>query len=855
MSHLLICGAAGYTNLGDDAILWGMVTQLRAVVGGREIRVVGGPELESLTTPLGAAAISYEDPEEVARGIEGADLVVLGGGGMLYDVGYDASLARFLGDLPDRPWLYELARIAAAARAAGKPVMVYGMGVGPLLTEAGQRVARFIADQASAVTVRDEGSAGLLVACGVARTRVQVAGDPAAGLTAGPAEAAEALLGQIGVAEAPRPWVAMNVRPWYRFGGIEEGPAEAREQFVERLAAVVRGVRGQLGGTALLIPFQRLRDDDRETMGQVLEAAGEKAGAMVVKPRLTPPLAVGLLKRCDVMVGMRLHSLLLAVDAGLPFAAVSYAPKVTEFVRAVRMTEHLHAVDDLDPAAVLQSCKVLLTHAREVQEVLAERSMEMRGAAGISAQLAASVLENAGAARVASVPAATAAKSTGAIRVLMQIRPDYREAPGGDVVQLEEMMPYLREAGVTAELTGEEAPDLSPYDLVHAINLDRPEESYRHCLNAVRQGKPVVVSTVHDDLSELLEWSDTDYWKLPAPEEGLPRAQPAPPPDPIERRKRARRNQQRQAIIDWATVYLPNARVNAQYLHEAFGMDVSRAVVVPNGVREIFFEASPEAFAEKYGLRDFVLCVGRVESKKNQLSLVAAMRGTGIPLVIVGRPNPEAYRQLCRRYADDNVRFIDSLSEEELASAYAAAKVHALVSWIELPGLTTLEAGAAGCNIVTTDRGSPPEYLRGMAWYCEPGRVESIRAAVLAAYEAPRSEEVRRQLRQHCTWRLAAERTVEGYRLALALEAGRTEGQRLEATLEATRRHADWLARLAADREYEARRYREWGEDVESELKRLQEEFRQVTSRRLHRWSAGVASGVWRVLRALGVKR
>jgi len=371
----------------------------------------------------------------------------------------------------------------------------------------------------------------------------------------------------------------------------------------------------------------------------------------------------------------------------------------------------------------------------------------------------------------------------------------------------------------------------------------------------VRQGKPVVVSTVHDDLSELLEWSDTSYWELPAPEEGLPRAQPAPPPDPIERRKRALRNQQRQAIIDWATVYLPNAQVNAQYLQEAFGMEVSRAVVVPNGVREIFFEASPKAFEEKYGLRDFVLCVGRVESKKNQLGLVAAMRGTGIPLVIVGRPNPEVYRELCRRYADDNVRFIDSLGEEELASAYAAAKVHALVSWVELPGLTTLEAGAAGCNIVTTDRGSPPEYLRGMAWYCEPGRIESIRAAVLAAHEAPRSEDLRRHLRQHCTWPLAAERTVEGYRLALALEAGRTEGQRLETTLEATRRHADWLARLAADREYEARRYREWGEDVEGELKRLQEEFRQVTSRRLHRWSAGVASGVWRVLRALGVKR
>jgi hypothetical protein len=69
------------------------------------------------------------------------------------------------------------------------------------------------------------------------------------------------------------------------------------------------------------------------------------------------------------------------------------------------------------------------------------------------------------------------------------------------------------------------------------------------------------------------------------------------------------------------------------------------------------------------------------------------------------------------------------------------------------------------------------------------------------------------------------------------------------------RQHADLLARAAADREYEARQMREWGETVEGELKKLQEEFRQVTSRRLHRWSAAAARAGWGILRALGVKR
>ena len=89
MSHLLICGAAGYTNAGDDAILWGMLAQLQTALPGRSIRVAGGPELSQLLGASIATPVSYDDRSELARAIEEADLVILGGGGLLYDIGYD----------------------------------------------------------------------------------------------------------------------------------------------------------------------------------------------------------------------------------------------------------------------------------------------------------------------------------------------------------------------------------------------------------------------------------------------------------------------------------------------------------------------------------------------------------------------------------------------------------------------------------------------------------------------------------------------------------------------------------------------------------------------------------------------
>ncbi len=838
MSHLLICGAAGYTNIGDDAILWGMLTQLGAALPGQVIRVAGGPELESLLRPFGATAVSYDDRVELARSIEEAALVIIGGGGLLYDIGYEASLSRLLTDPPDRQWLYEMARLASAAKAAGRPIMLYSVGVGPLLTESARYVAKFICDQAAAITVRDSASAALLAECGVARSRVNVAADP--GVLVEPSDEGD-LLSQLGLSNSTRPLIAINLRPW--------GDVPQQKRLLSNMVAVIQKINQELGGTVLLVPFQRIYNDDLPLLQRVAAAAG----ASVVEQPLSPPEVAALFSRCDVVIGMRLHALVLALSVGTPFAALSYESKVSEFAQTAGLGAHIHSVEDIEAEAVVGSLQSLLRERDAIRGQLLETRQTLRESAQLPVTLAKDLLAK----RVESHRPAIkpSAKPPSDIHVAMRIRADYRDRPGGDTIQMEQTKRALETLGARVTISADDSPDLSDYDLVHAFNLGRPEEPYRHCLEAVEQGKPVALSTVYWDFSEFWEWGDPDYWELPPPEQGLPIPRPAPPPDLIEARRRARLDQQRRAAIECADVYLPNGRGETELLHDNYGMDLSRTVVVTNAVDERFFEARPEPFIEKYGLRDFVLCAARVEKRKNQLALVAAMRGTGLPLVIIGQPNPAAYRDLCRRYADDNVTFIDALSHEELAAAYAAARVHALPGWFETPGLSTLEAAAAGCNVVSSDRGTAREYLGEMAWYCDPRDLSSIRAALLAAYEAPRREDLRELVRERYTWKRAAESTLEGYRLALALHEKRNTEEQCEAARKALQGQADFLAKLAADRGYEAQRMREWAETVDTELRRLQQEFRLVTSRRLHRWSSAVARAGWSLLRGLGIKR
>ena len=105
---------------------------------------------------------------------------------------------------------------------------------------------------------------------------------------------------------------------------------------------------------------------------------------------------------------------------------------------------------------------------------------------------------------------------------------------------------------------------------------------------------------------------------------------------------------------------------------------------------------------------------------------------------------------------------------EDLANAYAAAKVHVLASWYETPGLSSLEAALAGCNIVITAKGATEEYFGNYAEYCDPASIDSIRKAIIRALSREPSDELRNIIKTKYNWKVAAERTLQAYNAILS---------------------------------------------------------------------------------------
>ena len=137
---------------------------------------------------------------------------------------------------------------------------------------------------------------------------------------------------------------------------------------------------------------------------------------------------------------------------------------------------------------------------------------------------------------------------------------------------------------------------------------------------------------------------------------------------------------------------LPNAYAEVRKIKTDFNLnELEKFFVIPNGVDIHNNSDSPNKFADYYGIKkDFVLCVGRIENRKNQLSLIKALKGTGVKLFLIGGYATEGernYYDLCRKEADENVVFVNWVDAKTVYSAYQAAKVHVLPSWYETPGL------------------------------------------------------------------------------------------------------------------------------------------------------------------------
>lgn len=359
----------------------------------------------------------------------------------------------------------------------------------------------------------------------------------------------------------------------------------------------------------------------------------------------------------------------------------------------------------------------------------------------------------------------------------MQNRFDMFDTGYGDRIHFLNLYEHLKKIGVDVAYSLEVHPDVSEFDLVHLFNISRAD-TYFQLLNAKKYQKPVVLTPIHisvkliNDLARVYGVGVRDTLLTFIKSNRLLKQLSLS----IKFRDQAQRRAKsleyntekfcdaQKHILATADFLCPGSTAEAHIMRETYSL-LPPFQVVHVGIDGFFRSAAPDAFTSRYGFSDFVLCVGLVSPLKNQLSLIKALKGTGLKLVIAGGFGKSVtYAKRCREAAQgEEVIFIGHADREFLASAYAAAKVHVLPSLSETTGRASFEAALAGANVVVSNIPVHQEYCRDFVDYCDPSNIASIRKATITAFEKPRDSRFSDFIQKTYTWERMAQNVAQVY--------------------------------------------------------------------------------------------
>jgi polysaccharide pyruvyl transferase CsaB len=373
-NDVLIAGYYGFGNTGDEAVLGGILHGLRSEQPGLHVTVVSANPQATQET-YGVDAVLWNDiPGLVAR-LEACDLVLLGGGGLFHDYwGVDEStlLTSRHGGLPF------FAGIPLLAYLVNKPCMLYAVGVGPLLTDAGRQMTRMTFQLCQIASVRDPESLDVLRELGVdiSPERIHLLSDPAFDLPLADSKAAHEVLKAYRV-DRRKHKLGVVIRHWDI--GVESSQWES-----ELARALDRWIEVH-AGQVIFLPFQKETvseyEDDHASSVRVVAKMRYSDSCALIEDVLPAELAGAVIAEFDTVLGMRLHSLIFALRAAKPALALAYDPKVVALMGRAGLSEFCLGLDQWNDATIVNKLEKLAqidlhkhmqSHAKNMQKLAAQ---------------------------------------------------------------------------------------------------------------------------------------------------------------------------------------------------------------------------------------------------------------------------------------------------------------------------------------------------------------------------------------------------------------------------------------------------------------------------------------------------
>lgn len=355
---VVICGAYGRDNVGDEAILSTMIGQLRQKDPYLPVCVMSrDPRRTAAMT--GVSSIHLFNYFAAGRMMRRSSLYISGGGSLLQNATSNRSLSYYLAGIRQ-------------AKKAGCKVMMFSSGIGPITGSASrEKVRRVLEECVDLMALRDPESRDALEELGITGDRVHVTADVAM-LMEPDTQGADCYLEENGLDQNGR-FALFVLRPW-----------QGAEQKLDAIRSAAEYVWQRYGLMPLFCGFEPERDGTINRKA----ANGTNVPCKALEQIPEGRILCGLTRRMELVVGMRLHALIFACSQGSPMVGISYDPKVAGFMK------HMGSgcCVDLDQTDGETLCR-LIDQAMNSRGRYEDRAEQLRDLARYNGELAAKLLQ------------------------------------------------------------------------------------------------------------------------------------------------------------------------------------------------------------------------------------------------------------------------------------------------------------------------------------------------------------------------------------------------------------------------------------------------------------------------------
>ncbi|MDI3310883.1 MAG: polysaccharide pyruvyl transferase CsaB [Thermoanaerobacterium sp.] len=340
---ILISGYYGFENTGDDAVLECIVAGLKEK-GIDDITVLSNAPYVT-SSKYGVKSINRNSFKDIFNAIKNADVIISGGGSLIQDVTSSKSL-----------WYY--LSIIFLGILLRKKVYIVGQGIGPIQRRYNKVLASFLLKRVDMITVRDEDSLSILKELNIEKNAI-LAADPVVNLNVCSDERIEKILQEEGIDK--NRYIVVCTREW---GNNELSRVE--------LAKAVDAISTKYNLEVVFLPFYYKKDElESEKVANYL-----KSSYKIIRGKYEPSEVLGIIKNCSLLIGVRLHSLIFALAALVPFIGISYDPKIDGFLNSVNLK--IFKIDKFSSDEIVKYAESILNNRDDFTENLKKHLKVLR---------------------------------------------------------------------------------------------------------------------------------------------------------------------------------------------------------------------------------------------------------------------------------------------------------------------------------------------------------------------------------------------------------------------------------------------------------------------------------------------